>query len=92
MLQTILTYLPVLGAAIAVNIILGLYNNIENIKEVFDWTKLLKGVAKAVCVSLAFLGLAYAFDATKTVVDVGVFEINPDVIMTSAIALYIGKR
>ena len=91
MLQTILAYLPVLGAVIAVNIVLGIYNNIENIKECFDWRKLVKGVIKAACVSLAFVGLAYVFDATGTVIDTGVFEINPDVIMISAIVLYTGK-
>ncbi len=40
MLDTILKYLPVLGIAIAINIILGLYNNIENGKQNFDWHKL----------------------------------------------------
>ena len=91
MLNMILTYLPVLGIAIAVNVVLGLYNNISNIKECFDWKKLLNGVIKAACISAAFIGLAYCFDATGTVIDVGVFDITPELIMTSAIILYVAK-
>ena len=91
MLDLILNYLPVLGVAIAVNIVLGLYNNIENLKETFDWRKLVKGVIKAGCVAVAFIGLAYCFDATGTVIDVGVFDITPELIMTSSIVLYVGK-
>lgn len=91
MLDMILTYLPVLGVAIAVNIVLGLYNNISNIKECFDWRKLLSGVIKATCISAAFIGLAYCFDATGTVIDVGVFDVTPELIMTSAIVLYVAK-
>ena len=91
MFEIILQYLPVLGVTIAVNIILGVYNNIENIKENFDWRKLVKGIIKSACVALAFLGLAYVFDATGTIIDTGVFEVNPEMIMTSAIILYAGK-
>lgn len=91
MVEMILNYLPVLGIAIAVNIVLGLYNNISNIKQTFDWRKLLSGLAKAGCISIAFIGLAYCFDATNTSIDVGVFDINPELIMTSAIVLYVAK-
>ena len=91
MLDTIIKYLPVLGVLIAVNIMLGLYNNIENIYETFDWRKLIKGIVKALCISGAFIGLSYSFDATETTINLGVFEINPEVIMTSAIVLYLGK-
>ena len=91
MLDTILKYLPVLGIAIAINIVLGLYNNIENENQNFDWHKLLFGLIKALCVSIAFIGLAYGFDVTGTTIDLGVFDINPEVIMTSAIILYLGK-
>ena len=76
MLEMILKYLPVLGVAISVNIILGLYNNISNIKETFEWRKLINGIIKAICVSASFVGLAYCFDATGTVIDVGVFDIG----------------
>ena len=91
MFEIILQYLPVLGTTIAVNIILGVYNNIENIKENFDWRKLVRGIIKAACIALAFIGLAYIFDATDAVIDAGVFEVNPEMIMTSAIILYAGK-
>ena len=91
MLEMILKYLPVLGIAISVNIILGLYNNISNIKETFEWRKLINGIIKAICVSASFVGLAYCFDATGTVIDVGVFDIDPELIMTSSIVLYVAK-
>lgn len=91
MLDTIIKYLPVLGVLIAVNIALGLYNNIENICEAFDWRKLVKGIVKALCISGAFIGLAYSFDVTGTSIDLGVFDIDPEAIMISAIILYLGK-
>ena len=91
MLDTVIRYIPVLGVLIAVNIALGLYNNIENICEAFDWRKLVKGIVKALCVSGAFIGLAYSFDVTGTSIDLGVFDIDPEAIMISAIILYLGK-
>ena len=91
MLDTVIRYIPVLGVLIAVNIALGLYNNIENICEAFDWRKLVKGIVKALCISGAFIGLAYSFDVTGTSIDLGVFDIDPEAIMISAIILYLGK-
>lgn len=91
MLNLILGYLPVLGVAIGVNIALGLYNNINNIHQNFDWKKLVSGIIKAGCVALAFVGLAYCFDETGAVIDMGVFDITPELIMTSSIILYVGK-
>ena len=91
MLDTIIKYMPVLGVLIAVNIALGLYNNIENICETFDWRKLVKGIVKALCISGSFIGLAYSFDVTGTSIDLGVFDIDPEAIMISAIILYLGK-
>lgn len=91
MLDTIIKYMPVLGVLIAVNIALGLYNNIENICETFDWRKLVKGIVKALCISGAFIGLAYSFDVTGASIDLGVFDIDPEAIMVSSIILYLGK-
>ena len=91
MLDTIIKYMPVLGVLIAVNIALGLYNNIENICETFDWRKLVKGIVKALCISGAFIGLAYSFDVTGTSINLGVFDIDPEAIMVSSIILYLGK-
>ena len=91
MLNTIIKYLPVLATVVGVNIILGLYNNINNLAENFQWKKLVSGIIKALCISGAFVGLSYSFDATGATIDLGVFEINPEVIMTSAIVLYLGK-
>ena len=50
-----------------------------------------KGIVKALCISGAFIGLAYSFDVTGTSIDLGVFDIDPEAIMVSSIILYLGK-
>ena len=91
MLDTIIKYLPVLGVSIIVNILLGLYHNIGMKGQTFDWKKLVQGAAKAGVVAVAFVGLAYCFDATDTIIDLGVLELDPNLIMISAITIYMIK-
>lgn len=91
MFTEILHYIPVLGVAITVNIVLGLYNSLGTLNVKFDWKKLVGGILKALAIAAAFIGLAYCFDATGTTIDFSVFEINPSTIMTSSIILYVGK-
>lgn len=91
MLDTIIRYLPVLAVSIVVNILLGLYHNIGMEGQTFDWKKLVWGVAKAGVVAVAFVGLAYCFDATDTIIDLGVLELDPNLIMISAITIYMIK-
>lgn len=91
MMIEILHYIPVLGVAILINIVLGLYNSLGTLDLKFDWKKLVGGVLKALAIGAAFIGLAYCFDATGTTIDFTVFEINPSTIMTSSIILYVGK-
>ena len=91
MLSKIIAFLPYLGVAVATNILLGLYYNLEKIKEVFSWKKLLLGIVKAAIVCEAFIGLALIFDKIAGVVDVGIFEVAPDVLLYAAIAVYVGK-
>lgn len=91
MLSKIIAFLPYLGVAVATNILLGLYYNLEKIKEVFSWKKLLLGIVKAAIVCEAFIGLALIFDKIAGVVDVGIFEVAPDVLLYAAMAVYVGK-
>lgn len=91
MLNMIIIYLPILGIAILINIILGMYYNIGISCECFNIKKLLSGVIKSVVIASAFIGLAYCFDATQTIINIGTFELNPELIMTSAITIYMVK-
>ena len=91
MFMEIIHYIPVLGVAVLVNIILGLYNSIGTLEIKFDWKKLVSGILKALSISIAFIGLAYCFEATNSTLDFSVFEINPETIMTTSIIIYVGK-
>lgn len=87
MLANITHLLPTLAIAIAINVLLGLYNNISIDKCDFDWKVLVNGVIKAAIVAASFMGIAYAFDST----DLSAIGVTPDLIMNSAIILYMGK-
>lgn len=87
MLTNITHLLPTLAIAIVVNMLLGLYNNISIDKCNFDWKVLVNGIAKAAIIACAFMGIAYAFDTT----DLSAIGVTPDLIMNSAIILYMGK-
>lgn len=91
MLNVIIAILPYLGLAIVTNIVLGLYNSLERIKERFSWKKLLLGIVKAAIISEAFVALALIFDKIGAGVDMGIFEVAPDVLIYAALALYVGK-
>ena len=91
MFNVVVQYLPVLAVTMLVNMILGMYYNIGVFHENFDWKKMLQGVIKALIVAVSFIGLAYCFDATKTIIDIGALEVNPELIMTSAISIYLVK-
>lgn len=91
MINMILDYLPILGISIIINIMLGTYYNIEMIKEIFSLHKLISGIVKATIVTISFIGLAYCFDATGAIIDIGIMELTPEMIMTSAISIYMVK-
>lgn len=86
-MKEILELLPILAIAIIMNIGAGLYYNIGTKKLSFDNKILLAGFAKAAIVAGIFMGSAFCFEAT----DLSALGISPDLIMTSAIALYVGK-
>lgn len=91
MLNKVIAFIPYLGAAVVTNILLGIYYNLEKLKEVFSWKKLLHGIVKAAIICEAFTGLALIFDKIAGAMDVGIFEVAPDVLLYSAIAVYVGK-
>ena len=91
MFNIILQYLPVLGISIVVNILLGMYYNIGISNQEFNIKTFIQGIIKAGVIAISFIGLAYCFDATGAVIDIASFELNPELIMISAITLYLAK-
>ena len=55
MMIEILHYIPVLGVAILINIVLGLYNSLGTLELKFDWKKLVGGILNIVFIS--FFGI-----------------------------------
>ena len=87
MLATVSSQLIALCIAALVNVLLGLYNNIGVERYKFDVRKLINGLIKAVIVIIAFIGIAYCFDVT----DLNSLGLTPDMIVNTAIILYISK-
>ena len=83
----IIKLLPVLGIAISMNIVAGLYYSIGTKELAFSWKKLISGIFKAGIIAYLFIGTAYCFEAT----DLSSLGVEPMFIMASAIALYVGK-
>jgi len=83
----ILTYLPVLAIAMAMNIIVGMYYQIGLKKVKFDKIIFWNGLLKAGVIGLIFIGLSYCFDR----VDLSSIGMTPVMIIHSAILLYVGK-
>ena len=87
MLAAVSSQLIALCIAALVNVLLGLYNNIGVEGYKFDVRKLINGLIKAVIIIVAFIGVAYCFDIT----DLNSLGVTPDMIVNTAIILYIGK-
>lgn len=86
-MKEILNLMPVLGIAMTINILLGMYYKIGKTKVKFDKTKLFNGVLKAAIVGTAFIGFAYIF----TVVDLSSIGLTPILIMQVSIVTYATK-
>lgn len=87
MLHTILYQMVSLGVAMVINILLGLYYNIniQNIK--FDPKVFFIGIVKAAILAASFIGLAYVFNTT----DLSSIGITPEMIMNAALIIYVTK-
>lgn len=86
-MDEIIKSLPILAVAILMNIGAGLYYNIGTKDLSFDAKKLINGVIKAIIICGMFVGTAYCFDST----DLSSIGVTPQIIMNSAIVLYVGK-
>ncbi len=86
-MEEILTLLPVLFVAVAMNIGAGVYYNVGTKNLNFNWNTFISGIIKAVIVAGIFIGSAYCFEAT----DLSSLGATPELIMTSAVTLYVGK-
>jgi len=84
---TMISDLLILGIAMLVNVALGMYNKIGVEKLSFDKTVFINGIIKSIIVAGSFLGLSYCFLKT----DLSTLGVTPDLIMLSAIVLYVGK-
>jgi len=87
MLATIYSQLVALCVAAFANILMGIYNNINLEQCNFNFKKLLTGVIKAVIIILTFIAIGYCFDVT----DLSSIGVTPDLVINSAIILYVGK-
>ena len=83
----IIKLLPILAIAISMNIVAGLYYSIGTKELSFSWKKFISGIFKASIIAYLFVGMAYCFEST----DLSSLGVEPMFIMTSAIALYVGK-
>ena len=83
----IIKLLPILAIAISMNIAAGLYYNVGTKELSFSWKKFISGIFKASIIAYLFVGTAYCFEST----DLSSLGVEPMFIMTSAIALYVGK-
>lgn len=86
-MQEIIKLLPALGISASMNICAGIYYNVKNLGQSFNFKKLIEGIIKALIVTWMFVGSAYCFDT----IDLSSIGITPVIIMTSAIGLYVGK-
>lgn len=82
-----LGYIPLLGIAMVLNIIIGTFNNVSLKKETFKIRILFRGIVKALIVCLASLGLAYIMDNIH--VDVSIM--TPSSLLEAAVIYYSGK-
>jgi len=91
MVQTTLNLLPYLGIAVGVNILLGLFYNVRALHQGFSDEKLLTGISKAIIVGVSFISLAFVFDKMDISVELGDYLIKPDLLLYSAIIVYLSK-
>lgn len=87
MLNTTLHQMTALLVSGGVNIILGMYYNINLKRCKFCKTRFLTGIIKALIIIVSFIGIAYCFDVT----DLSQLGVSPDLVMNAAVVLYVSK-
>lgn len=89
--KIIIELLPFLFLAISANIATGLYYSLAKIKDSFSFGKMLIGLGKAFIISYTFITTSIVYDKIFGVVSVGDLELAPDLLIKSAIVMYLGK-
>lgn len=85
-MSEVLNLLAPLAVSVVINIALGMYYNIGKKRMSFNYRWLLNGLIKALIVGGSFVGLAYIVDTVQIMP-----EETPQLVMLSAIVLYVGK-
>ena len=85
-MNEVLKLLAPLAVSVIINIALGMYYNIGKQRLSFNYRWLLNGLVKALIVGGSFVGLAYIVDTVQIMP-----EETPQLVMLSAIILYVGK-
>lgn len=91
MIKIILEYLPFLALGIAGHSLLGIYNNVFQLKDKFSIKKLLEGLWKAFVITSAFTITAVLYDKLFGVIELGSIELAPDLLMLSICLMYLTK-
>lgn len=91
MIKIILEYLPFLALGIVGHSLLGIYNNVFQLKEHFSLKKLLEGLWKAFVIASAFTITAVLYDKLFGVIELGSIELAPDLLMLSICLMYLTK-
>jgi len=91
MIKIILEYLPYLALGIVGHSLLGIYNNVFQLKEHFSIKRLVEGLWKAVVIASAFIITAVLYDKLFGVIELGNIELAPDLLMLSICLMYLTK-
>lgn len=91
MIKIILEYLPYLALGIVGHSLLGIYNNVFQLKEHFSIKRLVEGLWKAFVITSAFIITAVLYDKLFGVIQLGSIKIKPDVLMLSVCLMYLSK-
>lgn len=91
MTKIILEYLPYLLLGIVGYSLLGIFNNVFQLKEHFSLKKLIEGLWKAFVIASAFIITSILYDKLFGTIELGSVEIKPDVLMLSICLMYLTK-
>lgn len=91
MIKIILEYLPFLALGIIGHSLLGIYNNVFQLKDKFSIKKLVEGLWKAFVIASAFIMTSVLYDKLFGVIELGSIELAPDLLMLSVCLMYLSK-
>lgn len=91
MIKIILEYLPYLALGITGHSLLGIYNNVFQLKDKFSIKKLVEGLWKAFVIASAFIITSLLYDKLFGIIELGNIELAPDLLMLSVCLMYLSK-